>query len=450
MPTSPQTTSINAPASSINHRTAALRAPLAATTSPAITFYSFSTRMQSAKCCSLYPATCQFQCSASFSSIFSIFVARAALRDTNLNSACRFISSSVLCFTRCLWRCSTLATWPRPQLQKLSPTFFYYSNSTHHYDELTVINSANSTTQDLFLLSRIDHANSEIYTATFSETVLEARNQLILFLVSIFISITVGICLFTAYFELMKNVNFLTNPIRIYESASKPTNRLKLLTFSLGLIEILIYFCYKFCLLTSRLVTIAFIWYLYQEWLLVIMGVHVLIVYVASFAPRSRKADRRLGVPAQSSKRSKINDHITMFVISLLSVVDLFMNQISEVYHMHRVVLYYALYFAQNIAATALWIYKTMLHNFSTSTKSSSHASFQVDHLDRTGTDVQTANNFIFGNNSSTFLFNLHSFYAILIFLSIVFLTGFGLVLKLLHLHILKQRFKNLRRISIV
>jgi hypothetical protein len=356
----------------------------------------------------------------------------------------------------------------------------------------------------------------------------ERRSNLVLLLVSIFISISIGICLFITYYELMKQMNFLSiikNNLMFCNDAKSVTTGTKRnkqapsknlprdesfshLSFdhkfeNLGLVEVLVYFCYRFCLITSRLSVIALFWYLFNEWLLLAVFVHIFFGFICTFFTIKTKnlpinsyiLDRKLyqerqiknekmtssdnsdhfGLIVESSssssssegitteaaivslnaidsdqkKTSKLNQHLTLFIVCLLSFIDLFMNQLSELYHMRKVFVYYLIYLIQNLSVLTYWLVRTIMNakNQLESENSNNEVSTIIKSFTTTPITEQVfrqgdENNLAFmpKNISPT----TYVCYATIIYLCIVLFTIFGLVLKFLHLHILRKRFRKL------
>lgn len=327
-------------------------------------------------------------------------------------------------------------------------------------------------------------------TVLFEDANLERRNQLVLLLVSIFMSISIGVCLFTTYYELMKQINYLSvltfRPSQIFttsfekstKSVTTTENNNKLL--NLGLVEILVYFCYKFCLITSRLAAIALFWYLFREWILVAILCHIFILYTVSLCtmnindlstPDNKHHDivldnnhvtsgcivnkhgfkvivnsaSELSQASNESvlttkllgqkKFSRFKQHLILFITCLLSYVDLFMNQLSEIFYIKKIICFYGLYFVQNMVVLTYWLVTVVL-SFRTKM-----AAGDEDILYENDDGYGVAKNVAaFMNEYLTPV----SCYAIVIYLSVVLFTIFGLVLKFLHLHILRRRYRRI------
>lgn len=329
-------------------------------------------------------------------------------------------------------------------------------------------------------------------TVLFEDANLERRNQLVLLLVSIFISISIGVCLFTTYYELMKQINYLSvltfRPSQIFttsynkstKSVTTTENNNKLV--NLGLVEILVYFCYKFCLITSRLAVIALFWYSFREWMLVAILCHIFILYAVSLCtvnindlstPDNKHHDivldnnhvtagsivNRHGFKvivnsaselSQASNESvlttklsgqkrfsRFKQHLILFITCLLSYVDLFMNQLSEIFYIKKIICFYALYFVQNMVVLTYWLVTVVL-SFRTKVAGGDE-DILYESNDGSGYEV-TKNVAALMNEYLTPV----SCYAIVIYLSVVLFTIFGLVLKFLHLHILRRRYRRI------
>lgn len=212
----------------------------------------------------------------------------------------------------------------------------------------------------------------------------------------------------------------------------------------LGLIEILVYFCYRFCLITSRLAVLALICYLFQHWLFVAIATHVLLTYLGSltcltFAKRDF-----------TSKSSRLHKQLTLFIACLLSFVDLFASQLAEIANFRKIVAYYMLYLAQNVGVSTYWLVRTILdarqddevnhhrpeNDSDVFTKNSNHTI-----LVRSASSSLASSSSSFSSVSST----TTVCYATLVYLCIILFTLFGLILKFLHLHILRKRRRSQR-----
>jgi hypothetical protein len=281
--------------------------------------------------------------------------------------------------------------------------------------------------------------------------------------------------------------------------SEKESRQLEQSKFNLGLIEILVYFCYKFCLITSRLSIIAIFWYLFNEWLVLALLAHVTIIFLSTYMTNSKeKRENRIVLLNRSpnnhktnsnqsscedvkltekmdtavvsnassaqttitSKKSKLNELLTLFIICLISTVDLFMNQLSELRHLRKVLVYYVFYFVQNVSVLTYWLVMTILNaNNETSNQSimSVTKSYTKPQENRTnllavlvqssaqssGIQSQQASD-ISTSMAAVFSAKTYACYATLIYLCIILFTVFGLVLKFLHLHILRKRYRRL------
>lgn len=355
------------------------------------------------------------------------------------------------------------------------------------------------------------------------------KSQFLYFLVSVFVSISVGICLYTAYFELMKQIHFMS----LFRSTKTPPSTEKneqdargLLVLNrkrprrrsmsnldenslnnLGLVELIVYFCYKFCLITSRLAVLALFWYMFSEWVLLAGSVHILVCYLSTSCSQStldsatraklisvfftqklateykslfdrqksnnshRRHDESSiyiengGSSSTSSlssimltSSSKINQHLSLFIVSLLSLIELFSNQLSEFYNLKRCIVYYVVCFVQNLTVLTYWLVKTT----QTARREQEKTGGQPSHnkllnlLFRTSTDVYDDESSksetlraIVNNGGSSIIDNpqsptVYACYATLIYLCIILFTIFGLILKFLHMHIVRKRYKKL------
>jgi hypothetical protein len=409
-------------------------------------------------------------------------------------------------------------------------SLYLFFNALFHSLPLALINScylasiskSNSLTwyyTEFFSIFSFSTAKS--FSLLLDDNNLERRNQLVLLIVSIFISISIGICLFCTYFELMKQMNYLTirssnsnaqtnesDKVNLFnrqeinqpELNSNESNlneienrRLEQSKFNLGLIEILVYFCYKFCLITSRLSIIAIFWYLFNEWLIVALLAHVIIIFLSTYMTNSKekrqsrivllnmlssnnkngnscedeklteKKDTAVISNASSaqkitSKKSKLNELLTLFIICLISTVDLFMNQLSELHHIRKVLVYYILYFVQNFTVLTYWLALTILNaNNETNNKSLSHVTKDHTKQQENQTNLvailaqssgiqksQQQASDISSSMATLFSAKTYACYATLIYLCIILFMVFGLVLKFLHLHILRKRYRRL------
>lgn len=243
----------------------------------------------------------------------------------------------------------------------------------------------------------------------------------------------------------------------------------------LGLIEILVYFCYRFCLITSRLATLALVCYLFQQWLFAAVACHVLIAYCTSFltltttTPVTTKKQQQ---QQQNITKSRLNRQLTLFIVCLLSFLDLFANQLSEMANLRKVFAYYVLYFAQNLSVCTYWLVHTIVEarqseanvanaekqHYSASAGSSKSSADLVSVLLSSNQQQQqlvapkTAALFTTSSNQTLEHQQYYSLvvsptatacYATLVYLCIILFTTFGLILKFLHLHIIRKRYRR-------
>lgn len=267
----------------------------------------------------------------------------------------------------------------------------------------TRLNSSSWYYTEVFSL--FSHYPTTSIAAYLLNPTVSTKSQFILLLVSIFISISIGICLFITYYELMKQMSFFAQMLKS-KMSSKPNDAM----VSLGPVEILVYFCYRFCLITSRLAILGLFWYLFNEWLFLFVIVHILLGYLCSFC-----------TVKEITSKSKLNQHLTLFIICLLSFVDLFMNQLTELYHIRKIFFYYILYFVQNVSILTYWLVRTILGSRQLEMNSNQTETEKTFRL----TPAMTA------------------CYATLIYLCVILFTIFGLILKFLHLHILRKRYRR-------
>lgn len=418
------------------------------------------------------------------------------------------------------------------------------SSSSWYYTELFSIFKSTSYSSS---------SSSSIFLDSSSLDIMR-KNNLLLILVSIFISVSIGICLFITYYELMKQMNFLsilTNNSnksetgQAYSFISNQANKLnehdvklnkcnehetnKLMKSSdkderlidpklenLGLVEILVYFCYRFCLIISRLSVIAVFWYLFNEWVLLAALAHVLFGYLSnfftikanstttkSFILENNKSKKELLIESKTNesneqryeliidsaassldknqigietavisindanlkKKSKINQHLTLFIICLLSFIDLFMNQLSELYHIKKVFVYYSLHFLQNFTVLTYWLVKTIM-NARSQLEKQTQSGMNENYLTKSSYTSEHNESLISAilksslttplsqlkqnqaqlttGNATFYSPTTYACYATLIYLCIILFTIFGLVLKFLHLHILRKRYRKL------
>lgn len=190
----------------------------------------------------------------------------------------------------------------------------------------------------------------------------------------------------------------------------------------LGLIEILVYFCYRFCLLTSRLATLALVCYLFQQWLFIALAAHILITYCSSCAC--------LSVPRPP--HSRLRQQLSLFVVCLLSFVELFAHQRTELANFRKCVAYYTLYLAQNVAVSTYWLVRTVLDVQPRPT--SDLIPILANSVNHTAIPSESTSAYPPVSPTTTMC------YATLVYLCIILFTMFGLILKFLHLHILRKR----------
>lgn len=303
----------------------------------------------------------------------------------------------------------------------------------------------------------VNHRKNAAATSLSSETTtllqINAKNQFLLVLISIFFSVSIGkhiykcfdyitnklsgfvvsllgICVFVTYYELLKqNYEHVSNKTKSVDGFGKIRHRNRNLSSNekpfiplnessqevverspdLGLIEILVYFCYRFCLIISRLAALALVCYLFQQWMFVFLAAHVLLVYLSSFMCLS-----------SSATKSCLHQQISHFIVCLLSFVDLFSSQIAELANFRKVIAYYALYFVQNVSVCTYWLVRTVYEA-------------QLNQKPKAPD----------ANSSSLFISSTTTCYATLVYLCIILFTIFGLILKFLHLHILRKRYRQ-------
>lgn len=431
-----------------------------------------------------------------------------------------------------------------------------------YYTELFSIFTSSSYLSSTSLMSQQQQQQQQQQQAAVlfnDNSGLEKRNHLVLLLASVFVSISIGICLFITYYELMKQMNFLTMiankkdmekdhekqqlkndhndtykletglkyiskmrphmqfvdknnkkiihqmPINRENETFTDTNSIDSKMFSLGLVEILVYFCYRFCLITSRLSIIALFWYLFYEWLLLALFIHILFGYLSTFLTvksssiknrklttknkselndlnkdsekiEKLKADLNINTPDiavsyEKKQKSKINQHLTLFIICLLSFIDLFMNQLSELYHIKKVLIYYVIYFLQNCSVLTYWLVRTIRNarmdqenqldtayrpNTVYNNNNGNNNLFSVlltasqFKRNQSGSFVLPSSSSVSSSSAAGSLINSNfssttfACYATLIYLCIILFTVFGLILKFLHLHILRKRYRRL------
>ncbi len=421
-------------------------------------------------------------------------------------------------------------------------TSFFSAMSTREFFSSITASFANAYQTYKGMLHHMQPHVAAAATLTSTVDSIEQKSQFLYFLVSVFISVSVGICLYTTYYELMKQIHFMALlfsarnaknsvsssasgsqkdedgfllPASSQENNSTSDDDLKKLS-SLGSIEILVYFCYKFCLITSRLAILALFWYLFNEWLLLAVLVHIFTCYLctcftstinstasstkssnsspakfisifstqkflkeykklfkqnsssgfgqASYEPSGSSNDKSSFLLSSSSK---INQHLTLFIVCLLSFIDLFVNQLSEFYHLRKCIVYYMICFAQNISILTYWLVRTIINarreqeESIMNTKNLANQSGLLNILIKSTTSAEQESDFsaffsttsvididsgIASSQPATGLIyspTTYACYATLIYLCIILFTIFGLILKFLHLHILRKRYRK-------
>lgn len=220
----------------------------------------------------------------------------------------------------------------------------------------------------------------------------------------------------------------------------------------LGLIEILVYFCYRFCLITSRLAALALLCYLFQQWLFAALAGHIVLIYLSSFMC--------LSTSSPSSSVSRLRKQMSLFVVCLLGFVDLFANQLTEMANFRKVIAYYALCFVQNVVVCSYWLARTIIESRQPDSSSSTSTRAPTTATSNRNQQLlvkQTATSFnhsalihrgAAATSSSSSLVSPVSpatttCYATLVYLCIILFTTFGLILKFLHLHILRKRYRR-------
>jgi hypothetical protein len=165
---------------------------------------------------------------------------------------------------------------------------------------------------------------------------------------------------------------------------------------------------------------------------------------------------------SSKENRSKLSKRLSFFIICLLGCVDLFMNQLSEIQHIRKVILYYVFYFVQNFVLLTYWFVRSI----TSERLKSKEKHVENNQSSATSTFSSTSNEIYLQNKNNNFLFivktlttvssnlksdvssnfwpNQYSCYATLIYLFIILFTIFGLILKFLHLHILRKRYRRL------
>jgi hypothetical protein len=216
---------------------------------------------------------------------------------------------------------------------------------------------------------------------------------------------------------------------------------------NLGLVEVLVYFCYKFCLIVSRVVVLALFWYLFREWLGLAVCLHVALLYTTALLTINMNENflQQQKVPKEQqqtvvSSGSRLKQHLVLFITCVLGCVDLFMNQLSEVFYMKKIVGYYVVYFVQNMAVMTYWLTRTVVE----SRQAVLTERQQVLEEDE---ESGSGNKFILYSGGKGLAFSEYltpvTCYAGLIYVCVVMFTVFGLVLKFLHLHILRKRYRR-------
>lgn len=284
-------------------------------------------------------------------------------------------------------------------------SLLFYFNSLFYTLPLIVVNSCYLSSQSRLNwyyadLMKVASSHDTTIMFIFSPDDARPRNQFMFLLLSIFVSVSIGLCLFITYYELMKQMRTFVGLKRF----TPDTQWLRL-----GIIELLVYFCFKFCLITSRLCILALFWYLFNQLLLVFVCVHILILFVfnVNICFRQKKTTKQQSTQSLKPK-SKLNDLITIKLVSILGLIDLFINQHIELNNTRQVFAYYLFNFVQNSLILTFWLVK-LLYNEQTSEK---------------------------------------IFYTTLIYLSVLLFNVFGLVLKYLHIHIIKKRYAKLFQIG--
>ncbi len=457
--------------------------------------------------------------------------------------------------------------------------------SSPYYQELfSIITSSYSYLSSSFRSSSsstLSSSSKSLSTAYFiDDKSVERRNLLVILLVSIFISISIGICLFATYFELMKQMNKLSilknnllfsfysfNNIKKLEKIHTNSNRIYLTNDKnlvnrnietgtyvyknnqndnlndeqnsyqfdqsfenklnrLGIVEILVYFCFRFCLVCSRLAVVALFWYLFNEWLFIAILAHVFLAFMLNFllslkmkfktdisandtrhinksneisnteknllnnknnniknerlsklidlssskssSLNKHNFNQSMLTKIKTSQASKLNQYSTLLIICMLSFIDLFINQFNEIYHIKKVLIYYFLYFMQNLTVLTYWLLVTILDtqqkNYDTINQNERSVNSNIIGVQfkasySNGSSVSPLSPLVFEHSNKfsevsesslppNSLINdvsssTYACYATLIYLCIVLLNIFGLVLKFLHLHILHRRYRK-------
>ena len=238
---------------------------------------------------------------------------------------------------------------------ELSLSFYLLISSLFHSLPLAIINSCYLATKFSFVTFSF---SMEMLTLN---PVLTEKREALVVLVSIFISITVGICLFTSYYHLMKHIHD-TNSIvitKIGQNCEKTKQRRFL--FSCFTISF-IHFCYKFCFITSRLVIIAVLWFLVNEKIFILLFIHLFIGYLlCNFKYHHSNSNNSL-LNGKDLLKFKLKQHVSCFLISFLSLTDTFVDIIDRFQYFYNIHLYYLIYFFQNISIILIWFYKVMIN----------------------------------------------------------------------------------------
>ena len=253
-------------------------------------------------------------------------------------------------FTRYLFNFKRL-TYLNHFKSELSLSFYLLISSLFHSLPLAIINSCHLATKFSFVTFSF---SSEMLTLN---PVLTEKREALVILVSIFISITVGVCLFTSYYHLMKHIND-TNSVsmtrKLRENCEKITQR----TFLFSCFTIsFIHFCYKFCFITSRLIIIGILWFLVNEKIFIILSIHILIGYlICNFKFHSVKKNMK------KKQKLRLRQHFSCFLISILSFTDSFVDIVGTFQQFCNIHLYYLIFFIQNVSVMLIWFYKVMMN----------------------------------------------------------------------------------------
>lgn len=240
--------------------------------------------------------------------------------------------------------------------------FYLLISALFHSLPLTIINSC-------YLASTTSFASFTYITEMFTWNSLftNEKRETLVFFISIFISTTVGVCLFTSYYQLMKYMNNDSNAnetIRnrneclIKNNLSKSERKFFFSCFFI----IFIRFCYKFCLLTTRLAIIAILWFLFNQSIFILLSMHIAIGYLICFFKYGKVQNFN-----QNEKEFKTNTlktlsvkHVSCLMISILSITDSFNDLIDEFSYFPNVHAYYIMYLIQNILVIIVWLWKTI------------------------------------------------------------------------------------------